>query len=147
MTTVKYIAFILIFIVIASMTVCGQEKSNATESKKAMQNIKSVFDDYVKYQESTDSQGDKELMTKSLESLNKVTDQEELEILINVWMYYTPTDFPTRNLVFKVLKESRPESIKAVKSRMRDKNEWETDETAPYSELKDLLNLLKIDTP
>lgn len=138
----KHLTFVLTFLVLASLTAFGQTKNNATGSKKAIENIKFVFEDYVKYQESTDSQVDKDLMTKSLESLNKVTDLNELEILINVWMYYDPTDFPSRSLVFKVLKESRRESIKAVKLRMGNKKEWESDETAPYSELKDLLEQL-----
>ena len=107
-----------------------------------IQNIKNIFDDYVKYQESTDSQEDKNLMTKSLESLNKLTDPNELDILINVWMYYDPTDFPSRNLVYKILENSRPESVKAVKTRISNKKDWETDDTAPYSELNDLLKQL-----
>lgn len=104
-----------------------------------IQNIKNIFDDYVKYQESTDSEDDKDSMTKNLESLNKVTDPNELDILINVWMYYDPTDFPCRNLVFKILENSRPESITAIKTRIKNKKEWEMDDTAPYSELNDLL--------
>lgn len=109
---------------------------------KSIEAIKNVFEDYIKYQESTDSQDDRDLMTNSLKSLDKVTDLDELEILINVWMYYDPTDFPSRNLVFDILEKSHPESIKAVKTRITNKKEWETDETAPYSELKDLLKNL-----
>lgn len=107
-----------------------------------VQNIKNIFDDYVKYQESTDSQDDKNLMAKSLESLNKLIDPNELDILINVWMYYDPTDFPSRNLVYKILENSRPQSVKAVKTRISNKKDWETDDTAPYSELNDLLKQL-----
>jgi hypothetical protein len=108
-----------------------------------IQNIKNIFDDYVEYQESTDEQDDKNLMTKSLESLNKLIDPNELEILINVWLYYDPTDFPSRNLAYKILQNSRPESIKAVKTRISNKKDWEKDGSAPYSELHDLLKQLE----
>lgn len=109
----------------------------------AINSIEKVFEDYIKYQESTDSQEDKELMTKSLESLNSVKSQNDLEILINVWLYYDPTDFPTRKLVYRVLKDSRPESIIAVKKRQENKKEWEREDSAPYSELDYLLTELE----
>lgn len=109
--------------------------------------INKVFNDFVKYQESTDSRENIDLMTKNLESLNKVTDPNDLDILINVWMYYDPTDFPSRDLVFKVLHKSRPESIKAIKTRINNRKDWESDNTAPYSELNELLmQMTKIKT-
>lgn len=117
----------------------NNDKVKDTGFVNHIQNIKNIFDDYVKYQESTDSQEHKNLMTKSLKSLNKLTDPNELDLLINVWMYYDPTDFPSRNAVFTILENSRPESIKAVKTRINNKKEWETDNTAPYSELNELL--------
>lgn len=121
---------------------CWGDECDEIEKEKPILTIKKVFDDYIKNQESTDSQDDEALMTKSIESLNNLTDQNELDILINVWMYYDPTDFPSRNLVYKILENSRPESIKAVKTRIINKKEWETVDTAPYSELKDLLDQL-----
>jgi len=140
--TLRHLTFILTLITVASVTACGQTKNTAKEYKRAIYNIKFVFDDYIKYQESSDSQADKNLMTKSLESLNKVTDQKELEILVNVWMYYDPTDFPSRNIVYRILESSRPESIMAVKTRINNKKKWETGDTAPYSELSYLLKQL-----
>lgn len=107
-----------------------------------VQNISNVFDDYVKYEESTDSEDNQNLMTKSIGSLSQISSQNELKILIDVWMYYDPTDFPTRSLIFKILKESRPESILAVKARIENKNNWEKESTAPYSELNNLLEQL-----
>ena len=133
---------VFIFLIFSFLIASGQTKNNAIDNKKAIENIKFVFDDYVEYQESTDSQDDKDLMVKSIESLGKITNLKDLEVLINVWMYYDPTDFPNRHLVFKILKESKPESIKAVKLRMINKKEWETNDTGPYSELNDLLKQL-----
>ena len=104
-----------------------------------IKNIRFVFEDYIQYQESTDSQEDKDLMSKSLKSLTTVTDKENLDLLINVWMYYDPTDYPDIPEIYRILMDSRPHSIKAVKNRIDNKKEWETDDTAPYSDLKNLL--------
>ena len=108
-----------------------------------IKNIRYVFEDYIQYQESTDSQEDKDLITKSLKSLTTVTDKDNLDLLINVWMYYDPTDYPDIPEIYRILKDSRPHSIKAVKDRIDNKKEWETDDTAPYSDLKNLLQRLE----
>jgi len=121
---------------------CDEMEMTIEQKENPIGVIKKIFDDYVKHEESTDSQEDKSLMKKSIESLIRLTDPNELEILINVWMYYDPTDFPSRNLVFKILENSRPESIDAIKTRIKYKKEWETDDTAPYSELNYLLKII-----
>ena len=139
----RNLIIILTSTIVTSFSVYGQTKSNNIDNKQTIQNIKFVFDDYVKYQESTDSKADKDLMTSSLKSLNKVTNLDELEVLVNVWMYYDPTDFPCRPEINRILKISRPESIEAVKKRMANKKEWESEESAPYSDLKNLLKQLE----
>lgn len=121
---------------------CDEIEKDIEKTDKPIEAIKRLFDDYVKYQESTDSQNNKDLLTKSLKSLDKVKEPNELEILINIWMYYDLTDFPVRELVFNVLQKNRPESIIAIKTRINNKKEWETDSTAPYSELDYLLKQL-----
>lgn len=55
--------------------------------------IKRIFYDYVENTESTDSPDEKQFMTRGLNTLQTVTDTTALELLINVWMYYDPTDF------------------------------------------------------
>lgn len=121
---------------------CDEIEKAMEKIDKPIEAIKKVFDDYVKCQESTDSQDNKDLMTNSLKSLDKVTKPDELEILINIWMYYDTTDFPTRDLVLNVLQKNRLASIQAIKTRINNKKEWETDNTAPYSELNYLLKQL-----
>lgn len=121
---------------------CDEMEMEIEKTDEPIEAIKKIFDDYVKYQESTDSQANKELMTNSLISLDKVTEPNELEILINVWMYYDPTDFPSRDLVFSVLQKNRQESIKAIKTRINNKKDWETDDSTPFSELYYLLKQL-----
>ena len=108
-----------------------------------IKNIRYVFEDYIQYQESTDSQDDKNLMSQSLKSLTIVTDKADLDLLINVWMYYDPTDYPDIPEIYRILKNSRPQSIEAVKNRINNKKEWETDDSAPYSDLKNLLQRLE----
>ena len=108
-----------------------------------IKNIRYVFEDYIQYQESTDSQDDKNLMSQSLKSLTIVTNRTDLDLLINVWMYYDPTDYPDIPEIYRILKNSRPQSIEAVKNRINNKKEWETDETAPYSDLKNLIQRLE----
>jgi hypothetical protein len=121
---------------------CWGDECDTIKIEHPIFSIKRVFDEYMQYQESTDSQKDKELMTKSLKSIVKLSDPNELDILVNVWMYYDPTDFPCRTLVYDILENSRPESIEAVKNRIRLKKNWETDDKAPYSELNGLLKRL-----
>jgi hypothetical protein len=110
------------------------------ERIKNIQNIKKIFENYIKQEESTDSPDNKNLMISSLKSLTNVSNPDDLELLINVWMYYDPTDFPSRELVCDVLKKNKRESIKAIKTRIKQKKKWETDEVAPYSDLHGLLN-------
>ncbi|MES2381170.1 MAG: hypothetical protein V4538_09020 [Bacteroidota bacterium] len=114
-----------------------------TGYEQIIKNIKTVFDGYVKYKETTDSKANKDLMRKSLESLGVVTNQKDLIILINVWMYYDPTDFPSRQLVYAILERNKLESIKAVNKRLDHKIKGETDETVPYVELNNLLKKLE----
>ena len=122
-----------------------EEESNLEQIDNPIESIQKIFDDYTKYQESTDSDENKNLVKASLESLSDLTNPKDLEVLINLWMYYDPTDFPTRDLAFKALKDSRPESILAVKVRMENKLAWEKDNSAPYSELSNLKERLEIE--
>lgn len=108
-----------------------------------IQSIQIIFEDYVQYQESTDSQEDQDLMEQNLLALTKVTDQNQIIVLLNVWMYYDPTDFACRDLVYRILINSRSESVDAIKNRITHKKDWETSEMAPYSELSYLLEQLE----
>ena len=105
--------------------------------------IKRIFYEYVEHTEATDSPDDKEFMTRGLNDLQKVSDTAALELLINVWMYYDPTDFQTRELVNRILQLNKAESIKAIKKRKEHKRPGESEETAPYSELNYLINELE----
>jgi len=58
-------------------------------------------------------------------------------------MYYDPTDYPDIHEIYRILNSSSPNSVEAVKNRIENKKEWETDDTAPYSDLRDLLKRLE----
>ncbi|ABG58572.1 hypothetical protein CHU_1300 [Cytophaga hutchinsonii ATCC 33406] len=105
--------------------------------------IKTIFDNYIEYNESTDSKGNKYLMTSSLENLTIITEPSDYELLLNIWMYYSPTDSPTLYLIPELLKKNKPESIEAVKKRIQNKKEWENENTAPYKDLYKLLQQLQ----
>jgi len=105
--------------------------------------IENIFNTYNEYQESTDSSENLDSLKRSLQILERrELNAEELDLLINVWMYYTVTDFDTRRLVNRVLWKDRKKSKAAVESRMANKLGWETTSGAPFSELNYLLSEL-----
>lgn len=108
-----------------------------------IKNIKSVFENFIQNDELMVSSVDIDLMKKSLKSLSALTTQDELELLINVWMYYNPTDFSDTPEIFRILKNSRPQSIVAIKKRIENNKVLDTEESTHYSNLKKLLKQLK----
>ncbi|MEL6972323.1 MAG: hypothetical protein AAFO02_19310, partial [Bacteroidota bacterium] len=65
-----------------------------------------------------------------------------IQISSKSWMYYDPTDFPTRNYVEARLKEDVIASTAAVDKRIQQKKDWENPEYAPFAELPYLKRLL-----
>lgn len=122
---------------------CDEIEKNKEQTDKPIAVIKKTFDDYVSNEESTDSDKSKDLMSKSIKAIGVITSAEDFEILINVWMYYDPTDFPSRDLVYSVLEKNKIESSKAVKNRIKNKKEWESIDSAPFSELNYLIKMLE----
>jgi hypothetical protein len=91
----------------------------------ALRSIRNIFDAYKDNEEGIDSDGDKALMTASVNSLGALSNAADLELLINVWNYYDPTDYSCKREVFEVLQRSKPASIQAVKHRMQHRMPWE----------------------
>lgn len=108
-----------------------------------IRSIQTLLTQYIEFQESTDSEENKKRMEEHLTSLKGIRKYSDFEVLLNVWLYYDPTDFPARDLVFQVLKNSRPYSTEAVRKRMVKRKKWETRESAPFSELGGLLGALR----
>ena len=107
-----------------------------------IEKIKRIFSDYVEFNESTDSSKDKGEMEKSLNRLRKLKNPNDIKLVLNVWMYYDPTDFPTRQLTYRILIENRERSILAIKHRMENPRKGESSDNAPFSDLTGLLNNL-----
>ncbi len=103
--------------------------------------IRAVFSNYVHYGESTDSKENKAAISKALDKLkDKKLSQDDLQLLINVWMYYDPTDFGDAiKRSHELLIANKSESIKALKYRIAHKREWESKDSAPYADLPVLL--------
>lgn len=106
-------------------------------------NIRKVFEEYIEYSESTDSPENLNMMQDGLQTLDVVRNTEDLDLLLNVWMYYSITDFDATQFIPEILKRSKPQSIEAVKNRVANKKEWETEDGSPYSDLKSLLKILE----
>ena len=112
--------------------------------KDPLKTIERIFNQYNEFQESTDSQDNLDSLRQSLKVLeNKQLNKTDLTLIINVWMYYTVTDFSTLEYTESVLVANREKSIEAVKDRMGNKKEWETNDGAPFSELNMLLEKLE----
>lgn len=142
-TAMEHYYHTLKYVSINGSEVLGTIAEQELSTKDAIEKIRKIFEDYIQCQESTDSDDNKTALQKSLLSISSLSNAKELELLINIWMYYDPTDFPTRPLVYDVLKKNKVHSIEAVKNRLKHQMEWEDTETAPYVELFSLLQQLE----
>lgn len=120
------------------------EKNDQLKIVNPFKTIERIFNDYNEGNESTDSQSNLDSLKQSLQIItNSKLNENQLTLIINVWMYYTVTDFPTREFTEKVLKTHKEESISAIEKRIKNKKDWEKVDQAPYSELNHLLESLK----
>ena len=137
----KYLTIILLSI----LSFSGFSQSKQTlEITDPYSTIKRIFDTYNEFQESTDSPSNLDSLRQSLKILEtSQVSQKDLTLVINVWMYYTVTDFSTIEYTWNVLKAHKEKSIEAVKNRIKNKLNWESENGAPYSDLNGLLKNLK----
>ncbi|MFL0123002.1 hypothetical protein V2611_14525 [Tenacibaculum maritimum] len=123
---------------------CQKELSKSLKIEKPVKTIERIFNQYNEFQESTDSQDNLDSLKHSLKKLeNTEVSDSDLTLIVNVWMYYTVTDFSTMEYTENVLFSHRKQSVSVVENRIRNKMEWETEASAPYSDLKYLLEKLK----
>ena len=107
--------------------------------------IDRIFTAYIEFQESTDLEQNKDSLRQAIPQIGRGEggiDSTSLQLLLNVWMYYDPTDFPTRSLVEARLQEEVASSIEAVDVRWRNRKEWEREDGAPFAELQDMKRIL-----
>lgn len=119
------------------------EEEYDAEATDPIAEIQAVFNEYVGSEESTDSEDDKQLMLHSLEHLAEVTDSADLQLLINVWLYYDPTDFSVRQPIYQILETTPAESAAAIEWRMANPKTWEDATREPFAELPGLLRKLQ----
>jgi hypothetical protein len=77
----------------------------------------------------------KKEMLDALTELQQSVNDKDLPVLVNVWMYYDPTDFPTRSLIEPIFFKHKMAALNAVNKRLLYKKKWEDKDKAPYSEL------------
>lgn len=112
------------------------------------QTIKRIFDTYNQFQESTDSPANLDSLKQALHLLERSeVDEETLTLVINLWMYYSVTDFHTQKYTTNVLKAHKDQSILAIRNRIENKMEWEREGGAPYAELPRLLEYIQSQEP
>ncbi len=112
------------------------------KSETPFQTVNRIFYNYIKNSETTDSKENKESMTKALKNLQFSSSKTELYLLINIWMYYDPTDYPTRDLINSIFFKNKLETIYNIDKRIKNKKDWESKANAPFSELFALKELL-----
>jgi hypothetical protein len=133
MKTIALAATIIVFLPFA---VTGQ-------ANKPIEVIRDEFKDYIKYEESTVSGDSKIAMKNAIGKLSNKLQEKDLVLLVDVWMYYDPTDFPTRSLLKPVFIANKPKSLHAVSQRFKHRRKWEAEGAAPYAELPALLKELE----
>ena len=119
----------LIFFLAVDFSVFGQNEN------LAIKKIDKIFDNYIKQKEHVDSEDNQVEMQLALKTLESNCDIKYFPKLIEVWMYYDPTDFPTRKFVYQVLLTKKTEGLKAIEKRIKEKKNWETLDNAPLSDL------------
>ncbi|AWH85233.1 hypothetical protein HYN59_08930 [Flavobacterium album] len=115
------------------------------EYTEPVDGIRAIFSNYAAYGESTDTKENKAAMTRALEKLKgKKLTQNDLHLLVNVWMYYDPTDYPdATERSYALLLANGTESVRAVKYMIAHPRYWESLESAPYADLPELLHRLE----
>lgn len=104
--------------------------------------IKRIFNKYVKYNESTDSPDNKDMMSKSLENLSVIENPNKIELLLNVWMYYDPTDWDGKKIITKIFRQNKDLSLLVINKRIENPMAWENKDSAPLTDLKYLISEL-----
>ena len=113
-------------------TTFGQKKR---KTETPFLTIHRILDNYLTNPEATDSQENKDSMMKALKTLQHSGVEDELYLLINVWLYYDPTDFPTRVLINPIFFTNKRETIYQIGIRIENQRKGEKEDTAPFSDL------------
>ena len=121
-----------ILLLTTAVSTAGQ---NTIRIETPIQTVERIFNSYVKYAEGTDSKDNEAAMARALTSLQQESSVRDLPALINVWMYYDPTDFPVRELIEPIFNKNKPATLAAIDKRLKKKMKGENNKTAPYTDL------------
>jgi hypothetical protein len=124
--------FLTILLLTTTISTAGQSTA-AVEIP--IQTVERIFNSYVKYSEGVDSRSNEEAMARALGTLQQVSSEKDLFLLINVWMYYDPTDFSVRELIEPIFNKNKQVSLAAIDKRLKRKRKGENNKTAPYTDL------------
>ena len=128
-----------LFTILLLTTLSAAFGQTATKTETPIKTVDRVFKSYIKHSEGTDSPTNKDDMKNALHSLQTTIDVKDLPLLINVWMYYDPTDFQTRELIKPIFTKYKKATLAAINKRLNKKKIWESKETALYSDLVSLM--------
>jgi hypothetical protein len=148
MDQIKRFTLFVASLLLLSFTVNSQVKDTkpaaSTDAEKAsVEVIRNIFKDFLQNDDGTDSRVHMEAMMRSLRSLPDIIDKAELPLLINVWMYYDPTGFNPREIIKPIFERNKQISLIGIRDRIKQKKEFESNDTAPYSDLVALEKELK----
>ena len=118
------------------------QQSDSIEQRKSLDSIWEIFENYKTNEEGIESNENKTVMTRCLARLKNVTNSKDLELLINIWNYYDPTDYSCGNEIYDNLKKNKALSVIAVKNRIKNKMSWEGG-NLEGTDFKELLNRLE----
>jgi|UPI000647F6DB uncharacterized membrane protein YgaE (UPF0421/DUF939 family) len=127
----KKIYSLLFFFIFIS----GFCQNSIYKNLKPIEVVASIFKDYISYNESVDSEENKQAMKNALETIQKEKKLTRPTLLLNVWMYYDPTDFPMKPLIESILSKHKKVALIAIEERIKHKKKWETIDMAPLSDL------------
>lgn len=99
------------------------------DPQESIKTLRSIFEAYTAHEEGIDSEDNKNAVTQNLLSLDTVRKPEDLQLLINMWHYYDPTDYSCRQMILDILLRDKAAAIAAVEYRMKHKKSWETGAT------------------
>ena len=128
---------LLIITLVALFPFIGYCQQKSIKLPRPIDMVGKIFTDYTKHGGNADSEENMIGMQNALSEMLNADKQsnEALIQLIDVWMYYTPKDFPTGRFVEPILFKNKQESLVAIDSRLKNKKKGESDGAAPYSDL------------
>ncbi len=113
----------------------AKAESSRKSENQSVETIRQIFKDFIQFGDGMDSDDNKKAITRALKSLPDTINKVELPLLINVWMYYDPTDFDVRSIVMPIFVRNKMMTLDAIKYRLQHKKTWEEVDTAPNTDL------------